>query len=108
MRAQDQARRDRAAAGLDAAGLVEQQDLAALGGEIGRRCRAGWSAADHDHIEGLNMAHARCSSLRPSATAPEWMGEMPRFSSALESAAMRAAIRAAAMNRMASPVKTEA
>ena len=44
------ARRDRAAAGLDAAGLVEEQDRAAGAGEIRRRGRARRAAADHDDI----------------------------------------------------------
>ena len=53
----DQPRRDRAAAGLDPPGPVEQQHRAAAPREIGRRGRPGRTAADHDDIEGRHHCH---------------------------------------------------
>ena len=47
-----EARRDGAAARLDAPGAVEQQHVAPGAGEIVGRGGAGRTAADHDDIEG--------------------------------------------------------
>ena len=54
----DQARRNGAAAGLGAAGPVEQQHRAALARQVVRCGGAGRAAADHDHIEGRGSVHA--------------------------------------------------
>ena len=67
----DQARRDGAAAGLDAPGAVEQQHRAAGAGQVVGRGRAGRAAADHDRVEGLDCAsaHAALPAVRRSAKA---------------------------------------
>ena len=63
----DQARRDRAAAGLDPPGPVEQQHRAAAPGEIGRRRGSGWAAADHHDVEGPGVGHVPHLPPRPAA-----------------------------------------
>ena len=57
----DQTRRNRAAAGLDAAGSIKQQDRAALECQLmgcGGTCR---SAADNNHIEDFALIHVLSS-----------------------------------------------
>ena len=65
----DQPGRNGAAAGLDAAGLVEKQDAATLSREIGRGGGAGGPAADHhDVVHGRN-GHVAYLSANGSAKA---------------------------------------
>ena len=91
----DRARRDRSATGLDAPRAVQHGDAPAGAGQVMRRRRARWPAADDQHIIGV-LAHERAS----------FIGVMRSWAS--RGTASRVAINAERTKRPASPRKTAA
>ena len=111
----DQPRRNRATAGLDAPGAVEQQNLAALPGQ-GFGCRGARRApADHHCVEGFDRRHR--VHPRSSGATRNWPTPLALAGAAsvgsirnspLPLRPMRAAMRAAATKSTASAAKTAA
>jgi hypothetical protein len=98
----DEPRRDGAAAGLDAAGLVDECDFAAAPREIMRRGRARGPAADNGDVKERVLIHQRL--LQDCAVAT--CGGNGALARAGCGAAILLASAAETTNSSASPIKT--